>query len=157
MSVRTVKSNAMEFAQCTPQTEKFVTVPQIEHILVQQPVTYKQYKQKVTYMQVPVPQSYTKVTLQSQEQGCQAQQAQQAYIPTAAATSKPVYGCCAGPFEQASWDSTLEGVTDNGPFGALAMNPDNFYYAGPQVSQAPVFAPRARAPAPRVTSYAALY
>lgn len=152
---RTVKSSAQEFSQCVPQSDKFVTVPQIEHVLVEQPVTYKQYKQKVTYMQVPVPETYTKVTLQSQEQGCQ--RPQQAYIPTTA-ESKPVYGCGAAPYEQASWDSTYEGVTDNGPFGQpqfnqLPLTPRDYGYMS--TPAAPVYTPNVYTP--RVNSYAALY
>jgi hypothetical protein len=107
---RAVQASPKDFTQYgLDEVQQFVSVPTVEHILVEQPVTFKQYKQKTTYVQVPIPQKYSKLVMKSQQQQ-QPQAAQRAanapvrdYIPTVAGIDKPVYGCQAGPFQQRAW------------------------------------------------------
>jgi hypothetical protein len=123
-----VQASPKDFVQYgLDQVQQFVSVPSVEHILVEQPVTFKQYKQKTTYVQVPVPQKYSKLIMNHQNQ--QQQQAPQVavrdYIPTVAGVDKPVYGCGAGPFQQRAWgeDEVIIGdqgdVSNGEPFRAF--------------------------------------
>jgi hypothetical protein len=104
-----VQASPKDFVQYDlDQVQQFVSVPTVEHILVEQPVTFKQYKQKTSYVQVPIPQKYSKLVLNHQHQNDTTVNAQmfpptRDYIPTVAGLDKPVYGCQAGPFQQRAW------------------------------------------------------
>jgi hypothetical protein len=172
-----VQASPKDFAQYGVEaTQQFVSVPTVEHILVEQPVTFKQYKQKTSYVQVPVPQKYSKLVMNHQNQQQQSPQQQQLapqqdYIPTVAGLDKPVYGCQAGPFQERAWggfapDDAGFVVPPPGMVDVLApravnvgpsvFSPSQYYYGGGPMAS-PAYAPMAAGFAPRVNSYAALY
>lgn len=131
-----MQASPKDFAQCAPRAgvQQFVSVPTVEHILVEQPVTFRQYKQKTNYIQVPVPQKYSKIMMAPKMEPCRP--IAKAIIKAKCDTGcKPVYGCGAGPFTSAAYsggDPAGVGVGAGAAMMASANNsyaPGQFYYA----------------------------
>jgi len=138
-----VAASPGDFGACAPSvSQEFVQIPKVEHILVEQPVTYKMYKKKVTMVNVPVVQSYSKVTMGSQEVNhCGAPAAPKVRAAAAVVQQDPpVYGCQAGPFRRSSYGPVPGPSPDNVPItmtaaGAPAIvTPGAYYYAGAQAN-----------------------
>ena len=177
---RMMPASAADF-RASDRPQQFVSVPQVEHVLVEQPVTYKQYKTKTTYVQVPVPQKYSKMVMNPQQAPMQAPRGP--HRPDRPnMQNKPVYGCSAGPYQsnayQAEVPDVLVEATEYDEFGnpviqrppvydefgdlvphptyyqQPVMNPAQYYYQQPPLDRVQI--PRTL-PNNRANSYAALY